>query len=127
MPAPIYSSLQAQKAIQYIKETYGDEPEFLWCNFTSAIWRNPQNHKWYGILQQVNPNKFGLPDGQLVETLSLTSDPLTVASLIDGQKIFEAYHMNKRNWFTIILDDSSDMDVIYELINGSYKRVSQKH
>lgn len=126
MTTHAYSSSQAQKIIQYIKETYGDDLEFLWANSTSAIWRNPQNRKWYGVLQQVNPTKFNLPDGCPVETLGLTADPLTILDLIDNQKIFEAYHMNKKNWLTIILNDSLDLGVIYNLIDGSYKRVSKK-
>ena len=35
--------------------------------------------------------------------------------------IFPGYHMNKKNWITIILDDSLKDEEVFELIKESYE------
>ena len=39
---------------------------------------------------------------------------------VDGIKILPCYHMNKKHWITICLDDSVSMDEICKRIDESY-------
>lgn len=56
--ASIFKTEQAQTAIKYVREAYGDELEFLWTKFPdNAIWRRKDNQKWYGAILTVTGKK----------------------------------------------------------------------
>lgn len=45
---------QADRIKDEIKARYGDEPDFPFKKFPDyAVFRNPQNRKWYGLLMAV--------------------------------------------------------------------------
>ena len=44
----------------------------------------------------------------------------SIQELIDNEKIYHGYHMNKKSWITIKLDNSVDKQKIFELIDNSY-------
>ncbi len=46
-----------------------------------------------------------------------------VDDLVNNKSIFKAYHMNKKSWITIILDDSLKDDEIIKYIDISYNLV----
>ena len=37
--------------------------------------------------------------------------------------IYEAYHMNKKNWISILLNDSLDDELLFKLLDNSYRYV----
>ncbi|MBR3153114.1 MAG: MmcQ/YjbR family DNA-binding protein, partial [Clostridia bacterium] len=41
--------------------------------------------------------------------------------IIDNKKIFPGYHMNKKSWITIKLDNSVETEEIIHLIDNSYE------
>ena len=113
---------QAQAIIQYIQETYQDECEFLWEKVpNNAIWRNKQNRKWYGTLLTVHAGKLGLKEDKTVEILDLRYPKETIEAIIDHHNIFPGYHMNKKNWITLLLDHQLDFLTITQLIDKSYQ------
>ena len=40
--------------------------------------------------------------------------------IVDNEKFFPGYHMNKKSWITIKLDNSVDIKTIKKLIDNSY-------
>lgn len=107
--------------ITYVKERYGDEPEFLWAKFAgNAVFRHKENKKWYGVLLTVSKNKLGLESKEKVEIIDLKILPEDSEKLVDNEKYFLSYHMNKKHWFTIILDGSVPIERIFEFIDESY-------
>lgn len=127
MTPAIFQSSDAKLVIDYIRETYGDELEFLWERSPSnAIWRNQQNRKWYGAMLTVHPSKLGLSGDETLEILDLRLQPEIVMEIIDGEKFFPGYHMNKQHWITVKLDGSLTPDELYRLIDNSYKLSWQK-
>ncbi|MFR2768113.1 MAG: MmcQ/YjbR family DNA-binding protein [Thomasclavelia sp.] len=40
--------------------------------------------------------------------------------IIDNNRFYPGYHMNKNNWITIKLDNSVETKKIFELIDNSY-------
>lgn len=53
-----FSSDYTYKVIDYIKEKYSDEPEYLWEKFPdNAIFRNKKNQKWYAAILTVQKVK----------------------------------------------------------------------
>lgn len=122
----IFQSDQAQAIIQYVRETYGDELEFLWPSTPrNAIWRNPQNRKWYGIILTIQKNKLGFASDEVIEILDLRFDKNSARDFAaSSEHIFPGYHMNRNSWITIILDHSLPTSEICALLDHSYTPVS---
>ena len=117
-----FKSKQAKEIIKHIKQKYGDELEFLWEKFdNNAIWRNKQNDKWYGLLINIPKSKLGLESDDIVEIIDLRYQKGDTESIVDNVKIYPGYHMNKKSWITIILDETLDTKEIFKLIDNSYK------
>lgn len=118
----IFKSNQAKQIIKYIKEKYEIEPEFLWKKFEgNAVFRHKENKKWYGILLTVAKSKLlDTESSEMVEVIDLRILPEDIEKLVDNKKYFLGYHMNKRHWFTIILDDSVSIEEIFKYIDDSY-------
>ncbi len=117
----VFKSNQAKEVIKYIKTKYNNEPEFLWEKFAgNAVFRHKENKKWYGILLTIPKSKLGLNSNELVDVIDLRILPKDIEKLVDNEKYFLGYHMNKQHWFTIILDNSVPTDIIFGFIDKSY-------
>lgn len=113
----IFKTRQAQEIITYIREKYDSKLEFLWDKFpNNAIFRRKDNNKWYGAILKIPKNKLGFLENDKIEILNLKEKDL----IIDNIKIFPGYHMNKKYWISIILDDKLSTKEIYNLIDKSY-------
>ena len=122
--ANVFKSEQSKEIIKYVKEKYDDDLEFLWEKFAdNAIWRNKQNNKWYGLLLKVQKNKLGIESEELIDIIDLRYQKDKNEEIIDNEKIFPGYHMNKKSWITIKLDNSMENNKIFELIDNSYNLV----
>lgn len=118
----VFKSKQTQAIIEYIKTKYGDDLEYLWEKFpNNAIWRNKKNRKWYGVILVISASKLNLASEEKIEIIDLRYNKDKINELIDNQKIFGGYHMNKGSWITIKLDGSVNLNDIYDLIDNSYK------
>ena len=54
----IFKSKQAKQLIPYLRDTYGDELEFLWPKFpNNAVVRRQDNQKWYAAVLTVSRRK----------------------------------------------------------------------
>lgn len=119
-----FTTGQANRITTYIIQTYGDEPEFLWKKSPgSAVFRNKENHKWYGIIMNVARSKITTGTGE-IEIINLKANELTIQALVKQQGFYRGYHMNKKNWFTIILDDTIADEEIRRLIEMSYQLIN---
>lgn len=111
----------AHAVIEYVREKYGDELEFLWKTSPSnAVWRRKDNKKWYAAMLTVSKSKLGLNSDEVVSVIDLRIDPEVLNDLVDGIKYFRGYHMNKKHWFTMCLDGSVPAEEICARIDKSY-------
>lgn len=118
----IFKSEYANLIIEYIKQKYNDELEYLWEKFpNNAIWRNKNNNKWYGALLIVEKSKIGIVEEGTIEIIDLLLEPEKIEKIVDNKKYFAGYHMNKKHWITIKLDGSIGIDQIYNFIDNSYE------
>ena len=118
----IFQSKQAREVIQYIKQKYQDDLEYLWEKFSNnAIWRNKENQKWYGLLVRIEESKIGIDSKRVVDAIVLRYQKDKIQDIIDNKKIFPGYHMNKSSWITIKLDDTIEIEEIYNFIDNSYR------
>lgn len=53
---------------------------------------------------EVGRDKLGLPGDGEVDILNVKSDPMLIGSYRTQKGFFPAYHMNKENWISILLD-----------------------
>ncbi|MBO4815904.1 MAG: MGMT family protein [Clostridia bacterium] len=117
----IFKNEQSKQIIKYIKNKYNDELEFLWEKYSdSAIWRNKINNKWYGVLLKVPKNRLGISSDEIVEIIDLRYNKESIEEIIDNKIIFPGFHMNKKSWITMKLDNSLETNKIIELIANSY-------
>lgn len=117
----VFKCEQTKQIIRYVKEKYGNNPEFLWEKYdNNAVFRHDESKKWYGALLTISKNKLGLDSEEIVEILDLKILPEEIEKIVDNEKYFLGYHMNKKHWFTIILDGSVEIEKIFEFIDKSY-------
>lgn len=117
----VFKSKQAKEIINYVRAKYGDELEFLWQKFPdNAVWRRKDNKKWHGALLIIPKRKLDARSNEMVEIIDLRIKPEQVKSTIDNKNYFAGWHMNKNNWFTIILDGSVPTKEICQRIDESY-------
>lgn len=117
----IFKNDCTKELIAAVKDFYGDELEFLWEKFSgNAVWRRKDNKKWYAAVLSVSKRKLGFDSDEIAEVIDLRIQPEKLEDLIDNKNYFPAYHMNKKHWFTIILDGSVPSDVIFDYLKDSY-------
>lgn len=117
----VFESGAAKAVLAYAERKYGNSAEYLWEKFPSnAILRRCDNNKWYAAILTVKAEKLGLTDDCMLEVIDLRGKPEFVARVPDGEKFFPGYHMNKKHWFTVLLDGSVPDDEICRLLDESY-------
>lgn len=112
---------QSNRIAKGIQERYGDEPEFEWEKFPGyATFRNKDSKKWYCIIMNVDKNKLVENSTGEVEIIDIKLDPKEIENLLKQDGFYPAYHMNKKSWITIILDNTISDKNIMNLIEKSY-------
>ena len=122
----VFAGAQSKEIIEYIRTKYGDELEFLWEKFNSAIWRRKDNKKWYGLLLTLPENKLGLGGDGTAEVIDLRAEPDTINEIVDNVNFFKGYHMNKQHWFTIVLNSGVPTETVFDYIDKSYSLALKK-
>ncbi|RRD28814.1 MmcQ/YjbR family DNA-binding protein [Fusobacterium canifelinum] len=118
----IFKANYAKEIINYIKNKYGDELEFLWKKSPkNAVVRRKSSNKWYAVILTISKRKLNLDSDEIIEVINIHNSPEEIEKLIDYKKYFPAYHMNKKHWCTICLDGTVELKEIYKLIDISYE------
>lgn len=116
---------QANRIDKYIFSKYEVAADFPFKSSPyHGVYRNKDN-KWFGILMDIPFNKIDKNKSGLIEVINVKINPNDKDNLLKIEGIYEAYHMNKKSWISIILDDTLSDDLISELIDNSYKLVSK--
>jgi len=115
---------QSNRITNAIKKKYGDEPEFEWKKFPGyATFRNKNTKKWYGIIMNIDKSKLEENSTGEVEIIDIKLEPSEIENLLKQDGFYPAYHMNKKNWITIILDNTISDENIMNLIEKSYSYI----
>lgn len=116
---------QANRIANLIIKKYNDTPEFAWSKFPGyGIFRNSNNDKWYGLIMNINKSKIDSGNEE-VEILNVKLDEEKIKVLLSRKGFYKAYHMNKDNWITILLDDTIQDEEIMNYIEESHKFTEQ--
>lgn len=115
------------QAEQYIRERYGVMPEYPWSTSPEhAVFRHPENRKWFGIIMQISADKLGLETDIIMDIINVKCDPVLIGSLLGQTGIFPAYHMNKAHWISLALNDSLPEDTLCWLLDMSHAMTAPK-
>ena len=116
---------QTKRIMAQIQEKYGNQLEYLWEKSPdTAVLRHEGNQKWYAVLMKISWNKLEKGREGQVEAVNLKHNQ--VADLISHKGIYPAFHMNKRYWISVALDDTLSDEEVLELIEKSWSLTSKK-
>lgn len=100
---------------------YHHQPEYPWRDSPGhAVLRHPENRKWYAVVMDVPRQKLGLPGGGCVDIVNLKCDPILSGSLRSQPGILPAWHMNKEQWISVLLDGTVDPEQLGFLLELSH-------
>jgi predicted DNA-binding protein (MmcQ/YjbR family) len=111
-----------EEIIKYINEHFEIIQENPWekyPNFTT--FKHKDNKKWFALIADVSFEKLGINKEGITYVINLKNIPDIIGSLRKEEGILPAYHMNKENWISIVLDGTVDIQKICDLIDVSYE------
>ena len=116
---------QTKRIMALVQAKYGNQLEYLWEKSPdTAVLRHEDNQKWYAILMRIPWDRLDKGREGLVEAVNLKHDQ--VADLLSKNGIYPAFHMNKRYWISLPLDDTLTDEKVLELFDRSWFLTSKK-
>ena len=116
---------QTKRIMAFVQEKFGNQLEYLWEKSPdTAVLRHEDNQKWYAILMRISWDRLDKGRDGLVEAVNLKHDQ--VADLLSQNGIYPAFHMNKRYWISLPLDDTLTDEKVLELFERSWFLTSKK-
>ena len=116
---------QTKRIMALVQEKYGNQLEYLWEKSPdTAVLRHEDNQKWYAVLMRIPWDRLDKEREGLVEAVNLKHDQ--VADLLSQNGIYPAFHMNKRYWISLPLDDTLTDEKVLELFERSWFLTSKK-
>ena len=85
-----------------------------------------KNNKWFALVMAIPFKRLGLKSEEVIHVVNLKADKDKIPELIDKRTIFPAYHMNKKNWITVILSDRIGFEELCRLTKESKDLVEAK-
>ena len=116
---------QAKRIMDQVQEKYGDQLEYLWEKSPdTAVLRHEDSQKWYAVLMRIPWDRLDKAREGQVEAVNLKHD--CVADLLSQKGIYPAFHMNKRYWISLALDDSLSDNEVLDLLEISWNLTLKK-
>ncbi|MBQ1302943.1 MAG: MmcQ/YjbR family DNA-binding protein [Firmicutes bacterium] len=132
---------QSNRIARRVLAEFGEKPVFPFKKIEGAgVFENPDNGKWYGLIMEVDRNKLKKPETlsggkargssqnpesaedvpkHMTEAMNVKVQPETVPELTKREGIYECYHMNKKHWVTVVLEDGVPDEDIMSLLRES--------
>ena len=109
------------RIIDHITTQYTSDPEHLWAKYPEyTVFRNARTKKWFALIMNVPANRIGMRGDDSVYIIDLHIPPAFVSTILPDNMFMPGYHMNKKTWTTIVLDDRLSDEKIIPLINASF-------
>lgn len=115
-----------KEILSYVKKEYGTVSEHLWKSAPEyEVLRHKQQPgekkaKWYGLIMNVNRKTLGLEGKGEVDILNIKCNPEMMDLVQMSKGYLPAYHMNKANWISVLLDGTVSLDNVKQLIDESF-------
>lgn len=112
---------QSNRIAELILEKYNVKPDFPWKDYdTFGVFRNSDTNKWFALIMNIDKSKLIKKEKGEVDVINLKLDKDEITELIQKKGYYPAYHMNKKNWITLILDETLTDLTIMGHIDESY-------
>jgi predicted DNA-binding protein (MmcQ/YjbR family) len=106
----------------YVKKEYKVEPDYPFDkNCETAVLRHENTRKWFALVMYVKADKLGYDSEELLDVVTMKSEPMLIDALVTQEGFHRAYHMNKTQWLTIELGRNVTDDEIKNLIDMSFE------
>ena len=91
--------LKRKDILEYVNKKYETISEKPWMTSPkNEVLRHKNQKKWYGIIMDISANKLGLNSKEKIDILNVKAEPQFIDFLQSyGEKIYPAYHMNKKH------------------------------
>lgn len=99
-----------------LETPWDKQPEF-------HVMKTANRQKWYGLMMRIPYKLLDPQQPGIVDVLNLKAPPLQIADLIDHQTFYPAYHMNKKHWVSVVVDEKINLEQLQSLIRQSYQLV----
>ena len=110
---------QTKRLVDWISQQYDRPLEYLWDRSTdSGVFRHQKDLKWFGVLMKIDWSKLDAKQEGKIEVLNLKLDQ--VSQLLEEPPFYPAYHMNKKYWISIPLDERVEDNHLFELVAKSW-------
>lgn len=115
---------QANRITSQIDSLYHSKPEFLWDDdINTGVFRSSINQKWFGYITFIKGSKLDVKLNDSVEILTIKLLENDISELLKKEGFYPAYHMNKKHWITILLNDFLSDEVILNLVKESFNLI----
>lgn len=121
---------QSSRLQDYVAKTYGGRLEYLWENSSkngnlhAGVFRHQDTKKWYGIFMTIDWSKFENGKTGQIEVLNVKNNQ--VADLLKKAGIYPEFHMNKKYWLSLPLDDTLTDTELFSLLDKSFELAQKK-
>lgn len=113
------NSAIVKELFKSIREKYQIEPDYPFPkDTTSATFK--KNNKWFLLYMNIPSKSLGINEIKNVNIINIKLDSKKIPKLIDNIVFFKAYHMNKKYWITINLDNILSIKEIEKYIEESF-------
>ena len=111
---------QAKRLMNYISQRFQGRIEYLWERSPdSGAIRHRDTLKWYGVFMAIDWKKLDAGKSGKIEVLNVKTNQ--VADLTQEKGIYPAFHMNKKYWVSIPLDNTLADEELFALVDRSWQ------
>lgn len=122
---PDFICPQTKRIMDQVQKKYGNQLEYLWEKSPdTAVLRHEDSKKWYAVLMRIPWDRLDKAREGQVEAVNLKNNQ--VADLLLQKGIYPAFHMNKRYWISLTLDETLSDDDVLNLLEISWKLTLKK-
>ena len=132
--------MSADELDKFIMENFGgvlkdcpweDAPGYV-------VYRHGDNWKWFALKFAASKEQLlrlknddvilnDYADGEMVEIVNVKVDPEMIADVVKVVGFLPAFHMNRKYWVTILLDNEVDATRVKALVEMSYNLTARKY
>ncbi|MGT2799098.1 MmcQ/YjbR family DNA-binding protein [Streptococcus marmotae] len=123
-----FQSPQGNRLIRYIQKRFQEEPDYPFTKAPDiATLRHAGNQKWYGLMTQVPWTVLKRTDKEgKIDIINVKVEADQIEDIVGRGGIYPAYHMSKKSWVSISLDDSLSDEDLFALVEKSRQLVAPK-
>ncbi|MBO4897060.1 MAG: MmcQ/YjbR family DNA-binding protein [Clostridia bacterium] len=120
----LFASDQANRVTKRIFDIFGVKPDFPFNekpHEKSGVFRHGDSGKWFALIMNIKWDRLLKNKNEnTVDVINLKINPVEGDKLRDINGIYPAYHMNRKNWISVVLNDTLSDGEVSELIEKSF-------